>query len=261
MERMLRSKVLDEKATRALRMVNDAGFSIVGPVRFALDERLPFMGYATFKRQEHLIVVAGRALSSEMIEGLLIHELSHVYRTEKNHPSHNRVLLNGVEKQIRGRFKIHAKYQGKILQEIVNHVQDLYADDISFQVFKKNQTSLGSLDQIGEFFVGWMVTEPIQSKNKKMEAWLNLSAMLNNAFITSNLERHRIERFKKKASKMHEIFLSRIDSHLSRSSSYFRTYMTNLKEEVKEQEFKQELLEYMTRFLELAVSSQRRPIL
>ena len=247
-------KTINEKAKNALRMMNDAGFRVRGSVRFAVDKRLPFMGYTTFQGQEHLIVVAGRALSSGMIEGLLVHELSHVYRTEANHPSHNRTLLQEIANQITARFQIHAKYRLKILQEIVNHVQDLYADDISFQVFAKNQTAFGPPSQIGEFFLGWMRTEPTQFRNKKMKAWFDLSIMLNNAFVISNLERHDIERFKNEALKAYGIFLSRIDDNLSGSSSYFRTFMTNLREQVSEQEFKEQLLEYMTRFMQTAVS-------
>lgn len=253
---MLQSKLLNEKGKNALRIMNDAGLKIEGQVKFAVDEHLPFMGYTTFQRQEHHIVVAKRALSSSMIERLLIHELSHVYRTETNHPSHNSILLKDVAKQITGRFKIRAKYQLKILQEIVNHVQDLYADDIAFQVFVKNQTSVSYLDRIGMFFLDWMRAEPAQSKNKKRKAWFDLATMLNNAFVTSNLERHHIEHFEKKASQIYRVFLSRIDDHLSENSSYFRTYMTNLEEHVSEGEFKHQLLEYMTCFVKQAVSSQ-----
>jgi hypothetical protein len=253
-EQMRRSKILNGKADNALRMMNNAGFRIKGPVRFVVDEKLPFMGYTMDQEQEHSIVVAGKALSSGMIEGLLVHELSHIYRTETNHPSHNHTLLNGVAAQIAAKSKIHARYQVKILQEIVNHVQDLYADDISFQVFAKNQTRLGSLDQIGEFFLSWTRTEPAQSRNRKMKVWLDLSVMLNNAFVISNLERHQIRHFEQEAIRANQVFLSKIDSNLSESSAHFRTFMTNLKEEISEHEFKQQLLKYMNSFIQLAVS-------
>jgi hypothetical protein len=176
-----------------------------------------------------------------MIEELLIHEMSHVYRTETNHPSHNRTLLNYAARQVVAKFKIHAKYQVKILQEIVNHVQDLYADDISFQVFINDQTEVGSLDQIGEFFRSWIRTEPARLRNNRRKVWLDMAVMLNNAFIVSNLKRHQIEHFERKAAKANRLFLSKIDNNLSRSFSYFRTFMTNLTEEVSEQAFRLQL--------------------
>ncbi len=256
---MRRSKVLNEKADNALTMMNNAGFIMKASVRFVVDEKLPFMGYTMHQGQQHLIVVAGKALSSGMIEGLLVHELSHVYRTEANHPSHNRILLNDVAALITAKFKIHARYQVKILQEIVNHVQDLYADDISFQVFAKNQRRLGSLDQIGEFFLNWIRTEPAQSRNRKMKAWLDLSVMLNNAFVISNLERHQIRHLEQEAMSANQVFLSKIDSHLSQSSAYFRTFMANLKEDISEHDFKQQLSECMTRFIQLAVHDNNLP--
>lgn len=253
---MVQSETFDKESKRALSMMHDAGFNIERPVRFAVDEHLPFMGYTTFRRQGHLIVVAGRALDSGMIEGLLVHELSHVYRTEANHPSHNRRLLSQVAKQINREFEIHAKYQIRILQEIVDHVQDLYADDILFQVFAKSQTPSKYLDQVGEFFISWMKAEPTEAKNERKEVWLHLSTMLNNAFIISELERHHMERFLNEASDIYRIFLSKIDSDLVKNSSYFRTYMANLKEDVNEREFKQQLFGYMVRFIKLTVSSR-----
>jgi hypothetical protein len=212
------------------------------------------MGYTAHREQGHLIVVAGKALSSGLTEGLLVHELSHVYRTETDHPSHNRRLLNDVAAIISARFKIHARYQVRILQEVVNHVQDLYADDIAFQVFAKNQTSFGSLDQIGEFFLSWMRTEPAQSGNWRMKVWVDLSMMLNNAFIVSNLERHQIGRFEQQAIRANQVFLSKIDSHLAERSAYFAWFMTSLKEDISEKEIKQQLLEYMTSFIQLTIS-------
>lgn len=247
---------MDEKADDALRLMDDAGFTIKGSVGFVVDEKLPFMGYTTYKGQGHVIVVAGKALNSGVIEGLLIHELSHIYRTEANHPSHNRMLLSNVATLISAEFKIHALYQVKILQEIVNHVQDLYADDIAFQVFAKNQIWLRSLDQVGKFFLNWVNTQPAKSRNRRMKTWLDLSVMLNNVFVISNLERHQMRQFEQEAIMANQLFLSRIDSHLSENTPYFRTFMTNLKEDVSEDEFKQQLLEYMTSFIQLAISKQ-----
>ena len=251
---MRQSTILDEKADNALKMMNNAGFKMKASVKFVVDEKLPFMGYTTHQKQGHLIVVAGKALSSGMIEGLLIHELSHIYRTETNHPSHNRILLNDAATQINAKFKIQARYQVKILQEIVNHIQDLYADDIAFQVFTKNQTTLGSPDQIGEFFLNWIRTEPTQLRKKGMKTWLDLSVMLNNTFVISNLEKHQTRQFQQKATNANQTLLSKINSQLSENYPYFKTFMTNLKENINEYEFKQQLLEYMTRFIQVATS-------
>lgn len=251
-----RSKILDEKADDALRLMNDAGSTIKAAVRFVVDEKLPFMGYTTYQGQGHVIVVAGKALTSGMIEGLLVHELSHIYRTEANHPSHNRMLLSNVASLVSAKFKIHVMYQVKVLQEIVNHVQDLYADDIAFQVFAKNQIWLNALDQVGKFFLNWINTQPAQSRNRRMSTWLDLSLMLNNVFVISNLQRHRMRQFEQEAIMANQLFLSKIGSDLSEKTPYFRTFMTSLKEDVSEDEFKQQLLEYMTCFIQLAISKQ-----
>ena len=80
----------------ALRMMRDSGFEISDKLEVVLDPELPFMGYATKRSGGHVIVVSGMALKSGLVEGLLIHEMRHVYRTDNNHPSHNSELLNSV---------------------------------------------------------------------------------------------------------------------------------------------------------------------
>lgn len=44
------------------------------------------MGYSTKRKGGYVIVVSGMALKSGLVEGLLIHEMCHVYRTNMNHP-------------------------------------------------------------------------------------------------------------------------------------------------------------------------------
>jgi hypothetical protein len=78
--------------------------------------------------------------------------------------------------------------------------------------------------------------------------------MLNNAFIVSNLERHQIGRFEQQAIRANQVFLSKIDSHLAERSAYFAWFMTSLKEDISEKEIKQQLLEYMTSFIQLTIS-------
>jgi hypothetical protein len=231
--------------------MSGAGFPIRGQTKIVIDKKLPFMGYTTFRSNEHVIVVSGMAIKSGLIDGLLIHELSHVYRTETNHPSHNHALLDQVAKQIQTRCKVSVKYQTKTLQDIVNHVQDLYADDIAFQVFQKFPAQLSTPNQMSDFFLSWIKTKPVQLKNKKEEKWINLSIMLNNAFAISNIDRHHIEDVGNRAKNANKLFLSKLDHRLSAKFPYFKTFMTNLEENVSENEFRPQLLEYVNTFIEL----------
>jgi hypothetical protein len=77
----------------AIQRMNEAGFGIRRPVSVAIDAKLPFMGYTMPQNGGFTIVVSGMAVDSEMLAGLLMHELSHIYRMQTNHPSHNGHLL------------------------------------------------------------------------------------------------------------------------------------------------------------------------
>jgi hypothetical protein len=247
---VVKNESLQIKMKRTLREMSEAGFPIKGQTKIVVDEKLPFMGYTTNRSGEHVIVVSGMSIKSGLIEGLLIHELSHVYRTETNHPSHNHTLLNQVAKQIQTRYKFSAKYQTKILQDIVNHIQDLYADDIAFQVFQKFPSPLSTPNQMSDFFSSWIKTKPIQLKNKKEEKWINLSIMLNNAFAISNIDRHHIEDVRDRAKNANKLFLCKLDHRLSVRFPYFKRFMTNLEGNVSENEFRTQLLEYVNAFID-----------
>jgi len=137
---MLSENAVIRSATRnALKMMKDSGFEIPDKIEVVVDPKLPFMGYSTKRRSGgSVIVVSGMALKSGLVEGLLIHEMCHVYRTNTNHPSHNSELLNTVGHAVIHRNQLTESYQLDLIRQAVNHIQDLYADDISFQVFQNS---------------------------------------------------------------------------------------------------------------------------
>lgn len=70
-----------------------AGFEVSDSTQVVVDPKLPFMRYSTKRGGSDVIVISGRALASNMFEGLLVHEVSHIYRINTKHPSHNHELL------------------------------------------------------------------------------------------------------------------------------------------------------------------------
>jgi len=82
----------------ASRMMKELGFGIKSLVEVAVDPQLPFMGYTMPQAMGYKIVVSGGSVGSGMLEGLLVHEMSHIYRMENNHPSHHHVMaLDPIE--------------------------------------------------------------------------------------------------------------------------------------------------------------------
>jgi len=248
---MLSENAVIRSATRnALKMMKDSGFEIPDKIEVVVDPKLPFMGYSTKRRSGgSVIVVSGMALKSGLVEGLLIHEMCHVYRTNTNHPSHNSELLNTVGHAVIHRNQLTESYQLDLIRQAVNHIQDLYADDISFQVFQKSGgfTSAQALD----FFLDWINDTAPTSRTVEAN-WLQVGVMLNNCFAISNLTRHHVEDSGSQAESKVQKFLNQVNPSMKREFAYFRNFMTNLKENPSENEFKKDLAEYLTRVIALA---------
>lgn len=242
-----------DSVRHALEMMKSSGFEISDKIEVVVDPELPFMGYATKRRGGgHVIVVSGMAAKSGSIESLLIHEMCHVYRTDTNHPSHNSELLNSIGHTVIHKNQLTEDYQIKTVQQAVNHIQDLYADDISFKVFEKSNAF--TPEQAFEFFLDWINDIAITPKTKK-DKWLNIGIMLDNCFAVSNLTRHKIEDIDNQAGNKIQKFRSQVDASMKKEFTYFRNFMTNLNENPTETQFKKDLTEYLTRTIKLAECS------
>ena len=241
-------EALEKIKGSALWMMKAAGFGIPGQLKVLVDPELPFMGYSTRKGGENIIVIAGKALQSGMVEGLLVHEMAHIYRINKLHPSHNSKLLDKVGYSVINQSHLTKDYQIKVIQQAVNHIQDLYADDVAFKVFRIGKIFAG--DQTFNFFLDWMTEEPLNSKERKA-VWLNIGIMLNNCFALSNMIRHGVLDVDHQAENRIKKFLSRTDNQMREAFAYFRDFMINLKEDVTEKDFEEDLTNYLTKVVEL----------
>jgi len=240
--------IVKEAASEALRMMKNAGFEIPDKLDVLVDPKLPFMAYSTKRGGTNIIVVAGETLKSGMIEGLLVHEMSHVYMTSMHHPSHNRQLLDKVGKQIGRKYHLAQSYEITVIQEAVNHVQDLYADDIAFQVFLH---ATFPTNRIFDFFLDWINEEPVASKNEE-SVWKNIQVMLNNCFVLSDVARHKVPDINGRAEAKIVEFLAHTNDRMKKEFPYFREFMTNLKEDPSGAEFEETLTAYLQRIIACA---------
>jgi len=233
-----------------LDIMQHAGFAIEEEVSVVVDRDLPFMGYTSRQWRQHTIVVSGFAVRSEMLQGLLAHELSHVYRNVTNHPSHNDRIISQLASSFINRYKLDTDYEREILHQVINHVQDLYADDITMKVLA---TDNGLFDpgQLEGFFVDWIKDKPARTGVSKRDRWVNAAIMLNNSFALSNMQRHSINDHEKRAKSKNDAFLNLINQEAAKQFSYFNDFMVGLKEQVTEAEFRQEMEEYLTHFFQV----------
>jgi hypothetical protein len=240
---------LGQAVRNALQAMRDSGYEIKGRIEASVDSKLPFMGYSTQRQGHHIIVVAGAALKSGPIEGLLIHEMCHIYRTEAGHTSHDNQLLNSVGMHVIHENELDKDYQIRIVQQAVNHVQDLYADDLAFQVFGKGGAF--TPEQAHSFFLEWINDTPLDEKSSK-DRWQNVGTMLNNCFAVSNLARHKIPDIDNQAENAVQKFLTKVDRRMRSEFVYFRNFMTNLTENATREQFEIDLTEYLTKMTLLA---------
>ena len=243
---------VEETLRKTLNIMEQTGFKISQEVKVVVNEKLPIMGYTSRKGQSHVIVVSGFALKSPVLEGLLTHELTHIYRNTTNHPSHSEPLIAELLGFFIESHRLNRDYEQGILRQVVNHIQDLYADDIAIKVLATHNPTEPRLQQLGEFFLGWIKEEPSKTKMHERDQWINASILLNNCFAISNMERHempqsQIEKVKSNNSR----FLNQIKPTAAKQFDYFNKFMVGLKEDISEAEFRKQMTEYLGNFLNL----------
>jgi hypothetical protein len=243
------SEVVKKAFLNASRMMKESGFGLKSHVEVAVDPKLPFMGYSMPLGRGYRIVVSGGSVDSGMLEGLIVHEMSHIYRMENNHVSHDADIIQGAIDAI-GTGHLSSDYQQKIVHDLLNDIQDLYADDISMKVLKKNQI-LKPAD-ISAFLQDWVKDEPIESGDQKRDSWVNTSIMVHNARALGQMTRHGIEDISGKAANSNKRFLGRMPTSASRQFPYFQDLMINLKENMTQDQYRKLLSEYLDRFLQIA---------
>src|SRR5213080_5374378 len=177
-QRLGKNQDVDEAVRKArqtaIEMMRKAGYDIGNKVKVVVDPKLPFMGYTMPQGGDFTIVVSGGAVGSGLLEGLLVHEMSHVYRIQTNHSSHNGQILEQAIGNL-GKKTVLRDYQQKIAHDLLNDIQDLYADDISFKVLRN--TPIMTSDQMTRFLQDWVKDEPAKSRDAVIDGWTNASIL------------------------------------------------------------------------------------
>ena len=233
----------------AIEMMKKAGFDIGTKVKVVVDPKLPFMGYTMPQGGDFTIVVSGGAVGSGLLEGLLVHEMSHVYRIQTNHPSHNGQILEEAIDNL-GKKTVLRDYRQKIVHDLLNDIQDLYADDISFKVLRNSP--IMESDQMTRFLQDWVKDEPARTRDPAMDGWVNASIMAHNARALAQMKRHRIEDTGERAGSVNQMFLDRVSPDIAGEFDYFRSTLTNLREDMAANEYRKLLAEYLDRFVGVA---------
>jgi hypothetical protein len=141
---------------------------------------IQIMGASKSLNDRHTLYVSLRAVESDLLEGLVAHEVGHMLRTEARHASHNPEVYRRVSKEVR----IPRAAEGAF-SNAFNHIQDIYADDLSFPVFAAASEGRRAYD----FFAAWVDNNiAMEGKNR----WQNLGLAATNGFALGALVRHEL---------------------------------------------------------------------
>src|SRR5438445_4494603 len=252
-QRLRKSQGVEEAIRKArqtaIEVMRKAGYDIGNKVKVVVDPNLPFMGYTMPQGGNFTIVVAGGVVGAGLLEGFLVHEMSHVYRRLTNHPSHNSQILEEAIDNL-GTKVVLRDYQQKIVHDLLNDIQDLYADDISFKVL--GNSPIMASDQMTRFLQDWVKDEPVKSDDGVMDSWINASMMTYNARAIAQMARHRVEDTGGRAEQANKSFLSQISPSVAGRFEYFRNLLQNLREDMTAEEYRALLADYLRQFLEIA---------
>ncbi len=155
-----------------------AGYPVRSKVRLLVDPNLDIMGYASEEEGIQHIVIAEWALQSEMLGGLLFHELAHIYHTEKRSPSHKFKVTNAIITEFSQGEGLNEREIGYLVEGF-NHLQNVIVDDIVFASMEESERR-----QAQRFFSGWLTEAP------SGYALVDASALARNAFAVASLKRH-----------------------------------------------------------------------
>src|SRR5437867_2513949 len=165
------------------------------------------------------------AVKSGMLEGLLAHEMSHIYRMRTKHPSHNPRIIEQVTDRVTNGAATK-DYQRKILHNLVNNVEDLYADDIAFKVIRK--AGLLTAEQASEFLQSWVEDRPAESRDAMRVRWENAWSLANNARAIAQMARHGIDDAGGRAAAANDRLLSRMSPGARGHFEYLRNLLASL---------------------------------
>lgn len=221
------------------------GFLVRSPVILSVDPELTIMGYAKKEGQSNRIVISEWALDSEMLGGLILHELAHIYFTEWGAHSHDGELLEEVLRGLKEREGLRAK-ETEFLIDAFNHLQNILVDDIVFAVMNEKE-----LETTKQFFVEWVSDRP------SGDPVLDAALLTRNAFATASLKRRKLFEPNSEMCFRNKEFVSALGQHVEREYDWLEGFLENLKPDLNRKQFLASIGEYFERILALMRSSAR----
>lgn len=232
-------KSLQSTLNWALERMKGKGFVVNSSVSLAVDSKLAIMGYAKKDGETHKIVISDWALDSDMLGGLVLHELAHIYFTERGAHSHDSESLERLLGEMKEQEGLRAK-EVENLVDAYNHLQNILVDDVVFAVMQGKE-----LEVAKRFFSEWVSDRP--SGDPVMDA----SLLCRNAFAIASLKRRQLLQKEDEMNWRNKGFISAMGEFAEGEFDWLEHFLESAKNEWSEMEFAVAMEDYLDKILSL----------
>jgi hypothetical protein len=229
----------------ALQRMKQKGYVVTSKVELSVEPNLTIMGYARKEGDVHRIMISEWSLDSEMLGGLVLHELSHIYFTERGASSHDSAILEEVLEDLKERDGLRVK-ETEYLIDAFNHLQNVLVDDLVFEVMEDKEREMTK-----KFFAEWVADRP--SGDPVTDAGL----LSRNAFAVASLRRRNLF---EKGSEMHyrnQALLSALGPRSEQEFEWMEEFLEKARADLGAARFREALEAYFDRMLALMRSSSK----
>ena len=238
-------KSLQNTLNWALGRMKQRGYEVRSKVTLNVEPGLAIMGYARKEGEVHRIMISEWALDSEMLGGLVLHELSHVYFTERGASSHNSTALEEVLEELKERDGLRAK-ETEFLIDAFNHLQNVLVDDVVFAVMEEKER-----EQTKKFFTEWVTDRP--SGDPVTDAAL----LSRNAFAVASLKRRNLFEEDSEMYYRNQALLSALGPVSEEEFKWMEGFLECAEADWNREKFREELENYFDRIVSLMRASAK----
>ncbi|HYA55452.1 MAG TPA: DUF5781 family protein [Nitrososphaerales archaeon] len=221
------------------------GYEVKSRVSLNVEPSLAIMGYARKEGDVHKIMIAEWALDSEMLGGLVLHELSHVYFAERDACSHDSEALEEVLEDLKMRDGLRVK-ETEFLIDAFNHLQNVLVDDIVFAVMEEKEREMTK-----RFFAEWVADRP--SGDPVTDAGL----LSRNAFAVASLKRRNLFEKDSEMFYRNSALLSALGQVSEQEFEWIEGFLEGAKAEWDKERFREALESYFDRMISLMRASSK----
>ncbi len=238
-------KSLQNTLSWALERMKQKGYVVRSKVSLEVEPSLAIMGYARKEGDVHKIMISEWALDSEMLGGLVLHELAHVYFAERDACSHDSAALEEVLEDLKERDGLRVK-ETEFLIDAFNHLQNVIVDDIVFAVMEGKEREMAK-----KFFAEWVTDRP--SGDPVTDAAL----LSRNAFAVASLKRRNLFEKDGEMYYRNQALLSALGPLSEQEFDWMEGFLERARADWGKEKFREELEGYFDRILSLMRASSK----